>query len=238
MFGFRWLASRRDQTTLRQGRPATPRLSQTPTPMQPGQRYFLWIDGIGGYLLCLSPTIALGHLGSDKSVDVPLLADVSRLHATLRRDAEGEYLLESARPLRVNGRPVSRGVLRHGDRLTLGDSCQLRFVRPSAVSASARLAFTSGHRSLPGVDSILLMAETLVLGAEEQSLVHVPDLRHPIVFFRTGEGLGLQHRGAFTVDGRKMSGRAELPAATRVVGDEFSLALEPVDAHPGNGGES
>ena len=49
--------------------------------------------------------VTFGQATPDSRVDVPLFADVSRLHATLTRDAEG-YVLEAVRPVQVNGQPV------------------------------------------------------------------------------------------------------------------------------------
>ena len=38
----------------------------------------LWIDGVGGYLLCLSHRVTLGQSLSESPVDIALIADVSR----------------------------------------------------------------------------------------------------------------------------------------------------------------
>src|SRR5262249_55673160 len=165
------------------------------------QRFFLWIDGVGGYLVCLGTTVTLGHASPDTHVDVPLAADVSRLHATVMRDAEGGYLLEASRTVQVNGQPATKVVLKPGDRITLGTSCQLLYQRPVSVSNAARLDLVSGPRVLPGVDGVLLMADNLVLGPGVQGHVPMPDLVKPIVLFRTRDGLGVRHAAGLTVDG-------------------------------------
>ena len=127
------------------------------------KRFLLWIDGVGGYLVCLSPRVTFGQAVNDGPVDVPLFADLSRLHAEIFRDGEG-YVLESAREVLVNGLAVPRTVLRPGDRLTLGTTCQFLFHLPVPISPSARLELVSGHRLPLAVDGIILMAESLVLG--------------------------------------------------------------------------
>lgn len=43
------------------------------------RRLLCWIDGVGGYLLCLSSKVSLGRATGDATVDIPLFADVSRL---------------------------------------------------------------------------------------------------------------------------------------------------------------
>ena len=45
--------------------------------------YALWIDGVGGYLVCLSHRVTLGQSLNETPVDIALIADVSRHHATI-----------------------------------------------------------------------------------------------------------------------------------------------------------
>ena len=189
-------------------------------------RFLLWIDGVGGYLVCLSGRLTFGQAAPDAHVDVPLVADVSRLHATLGRDAEG-YVLEAVRPIQVNGKSATRALLQPGDRVTLGTSCQFLFRQPVPLSSTARIDLVSGHRLPVGVDAVLLMAETLVIGPNEQSHVTVPDLKQPIVLFRHRDGLGVRYKGELRVNGQVSAGRAFLPPVATVVGDEISFAIEP-----------
>ena len=190
------------------------------------QRFFLWIDGVGGYLVCLSANVTFGQASPDAHVDVPLVADVSRLHATLTRDGEGGYLLEAARPVLVNGQAATRSVLKSGDRFTLGASCQLKFHRPVPVSTSARLDVVSGHRVVYGVDAVLLMGDTLVLGPGPQSHVEMPELKKPVVLFRGKDGIAIRHGGSFAVGGQRVKDRASLGGGDTVSGDEFTFAVE------------
>jgi len=197
---------------------------------QPGDglpdRFLLWIDGVGGYLVCTNGRLTFGQATVDARVDVPLVADVSRLHATLTRDGEG-YLLEAVRPIQVNGQEVTRVTLRSGDRVTLGSSCQLLFRLPQPGSTTGRLDLVSGHRLPLGVDGILLMAETLVLGDGAQVHVPVPGLQKPVVLFRHREGLGLRHDGTLHVNGQAAPARGVLPPQALVRGEEVSFAVEP-----------
>ena len=190
-------------------------------------RFLLWIDGVGGYLVCMGGRLTFGQATHDAHVDVPLVADVSRLHATLSRDSEG-YVLEAVRAVQVNGQEVTRALLRNGDRVTVGASCQFLFRQPVPVSASARLDLVSGHRVPVGVDGVLLMADTLVLGPSEQAHVTVPDLKEPIILFRHKDGLGYRHKGSLVINGRKSPERGIVGAQATVWGDDISFALEPV----------
>ncbi|MCI0463955.1 MAG: hypothetical protein L0Z62_44040 [Gemmataceae bacterium] len=194
---------------------------------EPGAAYLLWIDGVGGYLVCLGTRVTLGQATADTTVDLPLFADVSRLHAALTRDPEG-YTFEAFRPAQINGRPVLKGLLRSGDRLTLGTCCQLQFRQPVPVSTSARLDLASGHRLRLAVDGVLLMADTLVLGPGPQAHVVMPDLKQPVVLFRQKSGLGVRHAGNLFVAGQPCHERATIEPSATVAGDDFSLTLEQV----------
>ncbi len=195
-------------------------------PAEVSPRFLLWIDGVGGYLICLGNRLTFGQ-ATQPGVDVPLVADVSRIHATLTRDAEG-YLLETIRPVHVNNQTVTRALLRSHDRITLGATCELRFRQPAPASASAVLEIVSGHRLPRSVEGVLLMAETLILGPGPQVHVTVPDLKQPVILFRHKDGIGVRHTGPLTVNGQRVTERCVLGAQAHVVGEEITFALEPV----------
>ncbi len=199
-------------------------------------RFLLWIDGVGGYLVCLGSRVTIGQATDEAHVDIPVLADVSRTHAVLVRDGEG-YVLEALRPVRVNSAPTERALLRADDRITLGSSFQLQFRQPVPVSTSARLDLASGHRLPLAVDGVLLMADTLILGPGEQVHVNLPDLKEPIVLFRQKQGLGVRHAGPMTVDGQPKTGRVTLGPTATVVGEQFAFAIEPVGQRTGRLGK-
>ncbi len=192
----------------------------------PPKRFLLWVDGVGGYLVCLGPRVSFGQVTGEGVVDVPLLADVSRLHATLTRDGEG-YVVESVRELQVNGRAASRATLQSGDRVTLGPECQFVLHQPVPVSTSVRLELVSGHRLPLSVDGILLMSETLVLGPGPQAHVPIPDLEQPVILYRHKDGLGVRCAGEFRVNGQPARDREALPPHATVSGKDFSFAVEP-----------
>ncbi len=197
-------------------------------------RLLLWVDGVGGYLVCLAPRITLGQAAAEALVDVPLVADVSRLHATLTRDAEG-YVLEGVKGLQVNSQDVTRALLRQGDRVTLGPSCQFVFRQPVPVSTTARLDLVSGHRPPLAVDGVLLMGDSLVLGPGPQAHVVVPDLKAPVVLFRHKDGLGVRSRGPLAVNGERCTDRAVLRPRSVVTGEDIAFAVEPAGTRLGQG---
>jgi hypothetical protein len=191
------------------------------------KRFLLWIDGVGGYLVCLNPRIGFGQATGGGPVDVPLFADVSRMHAELTRDGEG-YVLESGREVLVNGEPGKRTPLAAGDRVTLGGTCQFVFHQPVPISPSARLELVSGHRLPLAVDGVLLMAENLILGPTAPVHVSMPDAAANVVLYRGKDGLGIRFAGPFKIDNQPHQNRATLPVPACVTSDSFSFSVEPV----------
>lgn len=200
----------------------TPVLEDTP------RRLLCWIDGVGGYLICLANRVSLGRATGDATVDIPLFADVSRLHAYLNRDSEGGYVLEAVRTVQLNGKNVEKVVLKDGDELSLGTACKLRFRQPLAVSGTARLELVSRHRLPLSIDGVLLMADACLMGDNTGTHVTVPGLTRPLALVRQGEGLAVQCSGPFEIDGQPCKGRAPLTIKSTVTADEMRLKLEPV----------
>ncbi|MGE3822073.1 MAG: FHA domain-containing protein [Isosphaeraceae bacterium] len=192
-------------------------------------RFLLWVDAVGGYLVCLDDELVLGRAGHDSDADVPLMGDLSRKHATVRRDGEG-YVLRAHRPTFINGGAVESATLRDGDVIRLGDTVELEFRQPSPVSSTARLTVLSRHRLPLAVDGILFMADTCVIGGSSQSHVVSPRLRDPVVLYRQGSGLWCRAAGGFEVDGGACSARAPLTLRSSVLGDGFSFSLESLES--------
>lgn len=197
-----------------------------PATMPSADRFLLWIDALGGFLVCLSDEVVLGRAGVSSAAHVPILGDVSARHAVIRRDAEG-YWLEPVRPVRVDGRPIERPTtLADGQMIELGDSVRLRFRRPHPLSATARLEPASFHRTQPAADGILLMADSCILGSHAQSHVVLPDLATDVVLFRQGAGLACRAAGSLQIDNADCKQRGRLTLQSRVVGENFCFTLE------------
>jgi hypothetical protein len=194
----------------------------------PNGRFLLWVDAVGGYLVCLDDRIVLGRAGSDSHADIPLMGDLSRNHATVMRHGDG-YLLQAHHASFVNGKPVVKeSVLRDGDVIRLGATVELEFRQPSPVSATARLSIVSRHRLPLAVDGVLLMAETCIVGETSQAHICAPMLKKPVVLYRQAGSLWCRAEGVFDVDGRTCASRAPLTLQSSVFGEGFSFSLEPV----------
>ena len=68
------------------GAPMPPRPLTRVDATGPKGRFLLWVDAVGGYLVCLDDRVLLGRAGPDSHADVPLMGDLSRNHATLLRN--------------------------------------------------------------------------------------------------------------------------------------------------------
>jgi hypothetical protein len=97
-----------------------------------------------------------------------------------------------------------------------------------AVSSSARLELTSGHRLPVAVEGVLLMGNELMLGPGPEAHVEVPGLDAPVLIYRSKDGLGVRVPGKFTIDDRLCADRAALPLPAVVSCDAFTFAVEPV----------
>lgn len=195
-------------------------------------KFLLWVDAVGGYWVCLGDQVTLGQPGGSREVDIPILGDVSKRHAAIRRDGEG-YLIEAYRPVWVEGREV-QGVmsLTDGDEIQLGSVVKLAFRRPHALSATARLDFVSRHRTEPSVDGLILMADSCVLGPRRHCHVVCRDWVDDVVLYRHDDELYCRTAGRLEIDGVKTKGRGRVTRQSRVSGDRFSFTLEEV---PGAG---
>jgi hypothetical protein len=189
-------------------------------------RFLLWVDGVGGYLVCLSDEVTIGQSTPGCRVDVPILADISRHHASICRRGDG-YVIQPVQTSRVNGQVVRETtLLTDGDEIELGDGVRLRFRQPHALSASARLEFLSRHRTHPSADGVLLMAESCVMGPKWQNHVVCADWQGDVVLYRRDDELYCRAMDSIEIDGRLCDGRGRIGPNSHVAGNDFSMSLE------------
>ncbi len=150
-------------------------------------RLVMQVDGAGSYLVLRNHRVTIGAISSPDAPDVGLLAEASLPTVTIRRE-EGDYLLESKGPVRVNGKLTTNRLLVDGDRIALSDRTRLKFRLPNAASTSAVVELSGAK--LPGSDArrLLLMDRELIVGSSSsahirtshlspQSVLHVRDGR-------------------------------------------------------------
>ncbi len=193
---------------------------------QPTERFMLWVDAVGGYLVCLADEVTLGQPVACETVDVPILGDISSRHARIRRDGEG-YLIDAIRHVRVDGKTVAKvAALRDGSRIVLGEAVRFACRRPHALSATVRLDFDTHHRTQPATDGVLLMADSCILGPSPYCHVVCRDWPGEVILYRHDEQLYCRTAGAFEIDGVRCKGRGPVGRGSRIEGEGFSMKLE------------
>lgn len=190
----------------------------------------LWIDGVGTWLLWLPERLSIGGprplTSSRPPADLPLLADLARIHARLYRHSE-YYLLALEGDGSINGRVVEREtLLRGGEELRLGRDVRLRFEVPSPLSASARLTFLSGHRPAERLDGVVLLAETCLLGPSAEHHIVCPGVRTPLVLYRREGGLWCRSAEEWRLEGRSLTGAAPLAPGALVTNESLTFRIE------------
>ena len=192
----------------------------------PAERLLLWVDGVGGYLVCQGDVITLGQPVQGSYVDVPVLGDISRLHAKIRRDGES-YLIEPCRTTRVDGRVIDRvTLLIEGSEIELGDGVKFRFRVPNPLSRTARLDFISRHRTQPTTDGVLLLAESCIMGPGGGAHIVCRDWPSDVMLFPQGSTLYCRAAGRFQIDGHEVETKGAITRSSQVVGEDFSFSLE------------
>jgi hypothetical protein len=198
------------------------------TERQSGKRIVAWIDSVGGYLICTGDEIVLGQPSAEGGVDVPILGDLSRRHAVIRRDREA-YVLTPLHRTAVDGRAITEPtVLRDKATIRLGDGVELHFRKPHALSATAVLELASHHRTEPAVDGIVLMSESCILGPQPHSHIRCRNWTGDLVLFRRGDELMCRTHAPVEIDGQTCVGQAAVSATSRMENEDFALSLEEI----------
>jgi hypothetical protein len=192
----------------------------------PGKRIVAWIDEVGAYMICMGDEVVLGQPAAEGGVDVPILADLSRRHAIVRREREA-YVLTPLHKTAIDGRVVTEPtVLRDKSAITLGNGVELRFRKPHALSATAVLEIVSRHRTEPAVDGIVLMSESCILGPQSHSHIRCRDWTGDLVLFRRNDELMCRTQKQVEIEGQTCTGQAAVSGNCRIEGEEFALSLE------------
>jgi hypothetical protein len=220
-----------DRTAIRNGRPSTRRASRsnevdTVAGNENPKRGLLWIDAVGGFLVCVDDSVAIGQPAPGETVALPILADLSRRHAIVRRNA-GTYILEPLQRTFVDGREITTPtLLADNQMIQLGDNVRIRFNKSHALSATAKLTVESHHKTQPSADAVLLMADSCVLGPNRHCHVRCREWRRDVVVYRQNDQLFCRADEPLSVDGVAASGNYEIQSGSRVEGEDFSFAWE------------
>lgn len=192
------------------------------------ERFMVWIDAVGGFLVCTSSQIVLGQAAMESAVEVPIQGELARRHAIVARHGD-RYVIEPLQAVQLQQRRIhAPTLLADRQELTLGSSVQVRFRQPHALSTSARLEFVAGHRTVPASDGVILLADSCILGPSPHSHVICRTWHQELILFRRHGKLWCRAPVGLEVDGVPHSGVTPLHGHTRLSGDGFSLSIEPL----------
>ncbi|MCR9120327.1 MAG: hypothetical protein NXI22_25605 [bacterium] len=198
--------------------------TRTTTPT--GNRFALWVDAVGGFLVCEQDDVVIGQASFDNNVDVPILGNLLPRHAIIQRRGD-KYMLVPIGEVMIDGREIEEPAELPPDcQLRLGSAVVLQWTRPHPLSLSARLRFVSPHSTESMVDGVIFMAESLVLGPKSNNHVVCREWDDDVVLARQGDALICRAMQPFEIDGKPCDGRGRLSAHSRIVGDVFSLSVE------------
>ena len=212
--------------------PGSPR--SRPIPADPSgsdpadhNRYLLWIDGVGAWLMCLGERVSIGGPQGDvEYADVALLANLSRKHVTFVRSGEG-YILETHGLTTVSGRPAEdRTLIADGYTIELGGSVRLRFRQPTVLSATAAIDFESSHRPARRIDGIVLMDGTCLLGPGRENHIVCAGWDQTVLLYRKGDAFWCKAPGDVFIDGTPHTGGGAFQPGQVVTGLDFRFRLE------------
>ena len=192
-------------------------------------RFLMWVDAVGGYLVCLNNQLTIGQARPGSKVDIPLLADISSKHARLKREGEeGDYIIEPLAPVLVQNQEIkSPTLLHHEDVISLG-TAELQFTKPHPLSTSARLDLLGQRRTNPYTDAILLMSDTLIIGNNMANHVVYHGEDHQVVLYQQDGKLLCRSNQPVNLDGIVDQRGGELFYGSQVKSDLISFSLEEV----------
>ncbi len=136
----------------------------------------LWIDGVGGFLLCSSESMTVG---SSSSADFAIRAPLSRQHATFHWNSENWSWWLNHTP-----QETAQQLDRNSGELDLGEGVVLDFRQSHPWSQSAALKLKSSHRPQLGVDGCILMRRECLLGPTDDCHIRCPEWNETIVLSR------------------------------------------------------
>jgi hypothetical protein len=195
-------------------------------------RFLLWIDGVGTYLVLTADRASLGRGGSSARPDVGLAADLAGYHAEILRADHDYFIVAGQGAVAVGGQPTERKLLADGDSLELAPRCRLSFRLPSPLSTSAVLALGNGQRLENDVREVILMDEHFLVGRGEKCHVATRGGSEPLVLSRRGRDLICRAKEEVLVAGTPAGCEAAVPLGALVQVGDLTFTVTPAPGAP------
>ena len=101
-------------------------------------------------------------------------------------------------------------VLADNQLIQLGDNVRIRFTKPHALSATARLTLESHHKTQPSADAVLLMADSCVLGPNRHCHVRCRNWQRDVVVYRQNDQVFCRADEPLSIDGVPANSSSEI----------------------------
>ncbi len=194
--------------------------------------FMLWIDRVGGFLVCCSRSLWLGRYVDRSNVDIPLQADLLRRHANLLKTDDGYSMMGSKNTKVAERSCETPQPLVDGDSIQLNPQIELKFRRPDWRSKSARIDFVTGHRTVPWCDAVLLFNDCLTIGPHLHNHVYVRELNSEITLQIRDGRLEVEGGGEWlTVDDRTSCETLQVHANSRLLTENVAMQFESLNSH-------
>ncbi|QEG20691.1 hypothetical protein MFFC18_05420 [Mariniblastus fucicola] len=190
----------------------------------------IWVDGVGGYMVCADTVNSIGQATQQNEVSIPISGDIHQVHAKIQ-SADSGHLLHPVGPVFVDQQSVHDPQLLTDNRtFEMGDSVSLRYCKPHPWSTTAVIRFESRNRTYPWSDAVLIAGNTIILGPNAQSHIRCTRWEHEVILLRRDGQWFCRSFADFSIDGSPIEMEGELNANSRVEGRDFSFSLEPLEA--------
>ena len=209
------------------GRPNSPTAAAT----YKTNSFILWIDGVGGYLVCVDDVNTIGQAVENAQVSIPIAGDLRRRHARIET-SHGQHLLQDlGGGVKVEGTDLTGAVeLKNDQTIELDGGVRLLYTQSHPLSKSARLDFLSRHRTHPWSDAVLLAGQSIVLGPNRDNQVFCPVWKNDLILFQRKSKWFCRSKVPFEIDGVKVEKEGEIQFNSRIEGIDFSMTLEPLES--------
>lgn len=194
--------------------------------IKPLFRFMIWVDGVGGFMVCADTLNTIGQSIQQNDVAIPICGDLQQLHAKIQ-SLESGHLLHPIGPISIEQQSIVEPQLLISDRtFELGDSVSLRYCKPHPWSSTAVISFESRNRTYPWSDAVLIAGDTIILGSNPQSHIRCAWWEHEIILIRRDCEWFCRSYADFTIDGESIELEGVLSAGSRVAGQDFSFSIE------------
>jgi hypothetical protein len=183
----------------------------------------LWIDGVGGYVICSADAFQFGA-STSRVADASVFADLPEHAFSIATIAESCILEPITRAVNINGRLVERPtVLKSNDRIDVGQ-VSLLYRRPNPFSRTAILTLASRHRWNHHVDGVILMSHCCLIGNTTHAHIFNPHSDMEWMLTKDKDAWGIASRSADQISSDRRQKQALMPMR-RFKGEGIQLTL-------------